>query len=45
MKYQSSWIAVCLMSLFLTACASDPMKAPCNAQASFCGAKTKINQW
>ena len=33
MKYQSSWIAVCLMSLFLTACASDPMKAPCNAQA------------
>lgn len=34
-----------LMTLFMTACASSPLKAPCDQHASFCGSKTKINHW
>lgn len=34
-----------LFSIFLSACTSNPMKAPCDQYASFCGTKTKINQW
>jgi hypothetical protein len=34
-----------LMSVLMTACASEPLKAPCNQYATFCGTKTKINQW
>jgi len=37
--------AIFLMSIFMTACASDPLKAPCNEHATFCGTKTKINHW
>jgi len=38
-------IITLFLSLLLTACASDPLKAPCNEHASFCGTKTKINHW
>ncbi|MBV9575903.1 MAG: hypothetical protein JO149_04710 [Gammaproteobacteria bacterium] len=34
-----------LMALFLTACTSNPLKAPCDQYASFCGTKTPINHW
>lgn len=34
-----------LMSVLMVACANGPLKAPCNQNASFCGTKTKINQW
>jgi hypothetical protein len=34
-----------VMGVLLTACASDPMKAPCDQYASFCGTKTPINHW
>lgn len=34
-----------LMSVLLSACASSPLKAPCDAHATFCGTKTKINHW
>ena len=34
-----------LISTLLSACASGPLKAPCNEHATFCGVKTKINQW
>ena len=44
MKYAVNGCVVVLLSLIISACASDPMKAPCNAHASFCGTKTKINQ-
>lgn len=36
---------VFLMSVLLSACATEPLKAPCNQYASFCGTKTKINSW
>ena len=36
---------VFLLSVLMTACASEPLKAPCNQYATFCGTKTKINQW
>ena len=32
-----------LISVLLSACASTPLKAPCDQYASFCGTKTKIN--
>jgi len=34
-----------LMSVLLSACVSSPLQAPCDAHASFCGSKTKINHW
>jgi len=34
-----------LMSVLTSACVSTPLKAPCDAHASFCGTKTKINRW
>jgi len=34
-----------IASMLLSACANEPMKAPCNQYASFCGTKTKINHW
>jgi hypothetical protein len=34
-----------LMSILMSACTSAPLKAPCDAHASFCGSKTKINRW
>lgn len=36
---------VLVMSVLLSACASGPLKAPCNQYATFCGTKTPINQW
>ena len=38
-------ILVMLLSLLLSACANDPLKAPCDQHAHFCGIKTSINQW
>lgn len=38
-------IVVVLVSFVLAACASEPLKAPCDAHGHNCGAKTKINQW
>ena len=39
-------IIVLLFSvMFITACVSQPLKAPCDEHAKFCGTKTKINQW
>lgn len=34
-----------MASVLLSACANEPLKAPCNQYASFCGTKTKINHW
>lgn len=34
-----------LTSVLLSACVSSPLQAPCDAHASFCGNKTKINHW
>lgn len=34
-----------LICLIMTGCATGQMTAPCDQYASFCGAKTKINQW
>ena len=45
MKLKIKILSFFIMSALLSACASDPLKAPCNQYASFCGAKTKINQW
>lgn len=42
---QIKMILILLMSAFLTACVSGPLKAPCDPDAHFCGTKTKINQW
>lgn len=36
---------VFVISALVTACANQPMKAPCDRYASFCGTKTKINRW
>jgi hypothetical protein len=43
MKLEIKLSLIFLMSVLLSACASDPLKAPCNHYASFCGTKTKIN--
>lgn len=45
MKIKCQLICVLLISALFSACVSDPLKAPCDASASFCGTKTKINQW
>lgn len=36
---------LCVLSVFIMACASETLKAPCNEYATFCGTKTKINHW
>ena len=40
---------LCVLILFsalcLASCANTPLKAPCDANATFCGTKTKINSW
>jgi len=38
-------IAIFLTYIFLSACTTTPLKAPCNENAAFCGTKIKINQW
>lgn len=45
MKLEIQLGIIFLISILLSACASGPLKAPCNEHASFCGTKTKINQW
>jgi hypothetical protein len=40
-----STISLLLLTLFLTGCATKPLQAPCDANATFCGTKTKINTW
>lgn len=39
------FVFVVFLSVLVTACASEPLKAPCDQHATFCGTKTKINQW
>lgn len=34
-----------LFSILITACAHHTLQAPCDMHATFCGKKTKINQW
>ena len=34
-----------LSLLAMVGCANQPLKAPCDHHATFCGAKTKINHW
>lgn len=41
-------INVCVifcLALFVTGCATDTLKAPCDNHGNFCGKKIKINQW
>lgn len=38
-------LCMIFLSSVISACANEPMKAPCDSQAHFCGAKTKINRW
>lgn len=45
MKNELQLCLVFLMSVVMTACATGPLKAPCDEHATFCGTKTKINQW
>jgi len=42
LKITASLIVLCG---FLCGCASQNLKAPCDQYATFCGQKTKINQW
>lgn len=45
MKIKVNLIVVFMVSIFLSACMSNPLKAPCDQHPTFCGTKTKINQW
>lgn len=36
--------SVVLLVLLLNGCSTE-LKAPCDAHATYCGEKTKINQW
>jgi hypothetical protein len=45
MNTLKSIIVVLCISGLVTACASNPMNAPCDEQAHFCGTKTPINHW
>jgi hypothetical protein len=38
-------LLIFVLAFGLMSCASTPLKAPCDAQATFCGIKTKINSW
>ncbi|MCH9754959.1 MAG: hypothetical protein WAW84_06280 [Candidatus Rickettsiella isopodorum] len=38
-------VLIVFLALCLTSCASTPLQAPCDANATFCGTKTKINSW
>lgn len=39
------FLLICLGVLVITACSTEPLKAPCDHYATFCGNKTKINRW
>lgn len=45
MKQVNKLFVIFLTSWLLSACVSKPLRAPCDVHASFCGTKTKINQW
>lgn len=45
MKREMKMALVFLISVLISGCVSKPLKAPCNEYATFCGTKTKINQW
>ncbi len=45
MNIKMKFIFVVMMCVGISACMSQPLKAPCNEYGTFCGAKTKINQW
>lgn len=45
MKNELQLGLVFLLSVMISACASGPLKAPCDEHATFCGTQTKINQW
>ena len=38
-------VLIVFFFLCLTSCASTPLQASCDANATFCGTKTKINSW
>jgi len=38
-------LLILFSALCLASCASTPLQAPCDTNASFCGTKTKINAW
>ena len=38
-------VLIVFLVLCLTSCASTSLQAPCDANANFCGTKTKINSW
>lgn len=38
-------VLILFLALSLSSCASKPLQAPCDANATFCGTKTKINSW
>lgn len=38
-------IAFALITVWLSACTTTTLKAPCNASGSNCGQRVKINQW
>jgi len=45
MKIKLMLMAIFISGIFLSGCASQTLKAPCDQYANFCGSKTKINQW
>ena len=45
MRMKIQFTLILIMSVFIAGCATGSLKAPCDAQAHFCGTKTKINHW
>lgn len=45
MNIKTKLSLVILMCMVISACMSEPFNAPCNEYGTFCGTKTKINQW
>ena len=44
MKLEIQLGLIFLMSVLMSACASEQLNAPCDQYATLCGSKTKINQ-
>ena len=38
-------VLILFSALCLASCVNTPLQAPCDANATFCGTKTKINSW
>lgn len=46
MRFVTTIFLSLIVAAFLSACASGSgLPAPCDNYATFCGTKTKINQW